>query len=123
MKSSIKKEVCKFGIVGISAVTIQYTAYFCFLKFANLSILTAAVLSYILSFIFNYILTSFFTFRRNPTIRNGIGFIFCHLINMSLQSCLVIFFANIIDRSLALVPAMILCVPINFILVRKVMKS
>lgn len=116
-------EVIRFGIVGILATGLQYGMYVIFVGPLHLSSPIAAMLSYGVSFIFNFFLSNYFTFHSNPTAGRGIGFALSHLINMGLQVGLVSVFSTFMPARLAMLPVFGICIPINFILVRFVLKS
>lgn len=121
MKQGIKKEVVRFGIVGIFATISQYLLYYLLLPICSPSV--AFTLSYILSFCGNYYFSAKFTFQTHTTIKRGFGFALCHLINYGLQLIVL----NIciqcgVQRELAPIPVYMICIPINFILVRYVFK-
>lgn len=120
--SLVKSEIIRFGIVGILAVLVQYGVYYLCLF---LTIHTVAfAIGYVISFIFNYIMTTTYTFHANKNAGNGLGFTFCHIINFLLQmGFLNLFISFGVDKQIAPIPVFAICVPINFFMVRFVMKK
>lgn len=116
-------EIIRFGMVGGFATLLQYGMYVVFANAVGLTAVVATIISYAISFVFNFILSNLFTFHTHPNARKGIGFLASHAINMGLQVGLVAIFNIFIDKTLALLPAMAICVPINYILVRFALTS
>lgn len=116
-------EIIRFGITGTIATTIQYGLYVIFVDLLSIPATVSTVISYILSFFCNFFLSSYFTFGSKPNAKKGLGFACSHLINMGLQVVLVALFQPIVGKTLALLPAMAICIPINYLLVRFVFSS
>ena len=111
----------RFAITGCIAVAVQYAVYFLLLWVASHNI--AYICGYLMSFVVNYLLTTSFTFHRKRSPQNGIGFIFCHILNFIFQLLLLNLFIDLdIDKRIALLPVLAICVPTNFLMVRFVMK-
>lgn len=124
LKSDSKiAEIFRFGIVGTLATLLQYGFYLLAADVVGLSAVVSTPISYMLSFIINFILTSYFTFRSQPSTKRGIGFTLSHLVNMGLQTLFVSLFNPLVGKTWALLPSMLICIPINFLLVRFVFKS
>lgn len=111
-------EIIRFGLVGGLATVIQYVIYIVFANAVGLRAVPSQLISYAISFIFNYILSSKFTFHKKATPLNGIAFTLSHLINMGLQAGLVAIFSTLIGKTWALLPALAICIPCNYLLVR-----
>lgn len=111
-------EIVRFGMVGGVATLLQYGIYVVFVNAVGLTAVVSAIISYAISFIYNFIASNFFTFHTKPNAKKGIGFALSHLINLGLQTGLVAIFNKIIGPTLALIPAMVICIPVNFLLVR-----
>lgn len=111
-------EIVRFGLVGLFATGLQYGLYVVFADAVGLSAVIATIVSYAISFIFNFFLSNIFTFHTRPNARKGLGFLASHAINMGLQVGLVAIFNIFLDKTLALLPAMVICVPVNYLLVR-----
>lgn len=111
-------EIIRFGIVGGIATLLQIGLYFVFLHTVGVKPVIATIISYAISFVFNFFLSSYFTFHSSPNAKNGLGFTLSHLFNMGMQTGLVAIFAKIIGPSLAILPAIAISFPINYLLVR-----
>ena len=115
-------EFIRFGIVGCVAVAVQYGVYWLCLH--SLSHNIAFTIGYIVSFAVNYLLTTAFTFKASRSVKNGVGFAVCHVINYLLQVGLLNLFLYFgLSKELAPIPVFAICVPTNFLLVRLVMKK
>lgn len=116
-------EIIRFGITGGIATAIQYGLYVVFVDAVGLPVTVSTLISYILSFICNFFLSSYFTFNSKPNAKKGLGFACSHLINMGLQVGLVAIFQHLVGKTLALLPAMAVCIPVNYLLVRFVFSN
>lgn len=118
-----KAEGLRFVITGIIATLFQYGLYLLFLSVCNLPAAISTIISYGLSFAANYFMSNWFTFRTHPNKKNAVSFFVSHVVNLCLQTCLVVLFSQYINSEYALLPAMVICVPCNFFLVRFSLKS
>ena len=119
LKSHDKRaEAIRFMFVGGFSTLLQYGLYVVFVRAVGTTAVVSTLISYAISFIANFFLSSYFTFRSNPNTLKGLAFTFSHLINMGLQTGLVAIFKGIVGPTLALLPALAICVPVNFFLVR-----
>lgn len=119
LKSHDKKsEAIRFMMVGGFATLLQYGIYVVFVDAVGVSAVVSTMISYAISFVANFFLSSYFTFQSNPNAKKGIAFTLSHLINMGMQTGLVAVFKGLVGQTLALLPALAICVPINFFLVR-----
>jgi putative flippase GtrA len=67
----------------------------------------------------NYILTTFFTFKKQPSKRNAAGFVASHIVNYLLEiGVLNVFIWLGMDERLAGILTLIVVVPINFLILR-----
>lgn len=121
--NSKRAEMLRFVIVGVLATGIQYGAYLLCLSTEVIVAQLATAISYCISLVVNFILSNIFTFQTKASTKKAAGFFVSHMINMGLQITLVSLFSLIIQESLALFPAMIICVPVNFLLVRFALKG
>ena len=111
----------RFGIVGLSATAIQYTAYWVGLQFINHNL--AMTVAYLLSFAFNLWASLRYTFRVGGTPGRGAGFAMAHVVNYLLQMATLNLFVDLgVSKTLAPLPMFAVCVPINFLLVRFFLK-
>ncbi len=111
-------EIVRFALVGGLATVLQYAFYVIFVNVVQVRAVPSSMISYALSFIVNFFLSSYFTFHSRPNAKKGVGFTLCHLFNMGLQTGLVAIFKGIVGPTLALLPAMAICIPVNYLLVR-----
>lgn len=107
-------------MVGGLATVLQYGIYVVFVHavFNGGKAVVATLISYAISFVANFFLSSYFTFHTRPNAKKGLGFTLSHLINMGLQTGLVAIFKGIVGPTLALLPALAICIPVNYFLVR-----
>lgn len=116
------QEIIRFCIVGTLATGIHYGVYL--LLNQLILVWLAYSIGYVVSFIFNFYLTSVFTFKSKATIKKGIGFIFCHLVNYILHLFFLSFFIWMgVGKNYAPIPVYLIVIPINFLLVRFVFKT
>lgn len=120
---SRRSEIIRFGLVGGFCTVLQYGIYVVFLHAVGVPAVVCTLISYAISFIANFILSSFFTFHSDPNTKKGIAFTASHLINMGMQTGLVAIFKGIVGPTLALLPALAICVPLNYFMVRFAFKS
>lgn len=115
-------EGMRFVLTGGIAALIQYVCYI-LLLWCGITVEVSTVISYCVSLVFNYIMSNRFTFRTRLSRRNAVLFACCHMVNLGMQTILAAFFSHLIDSEIALLPAMVICVPCNFFMVRYVLKS
>lgn len=112
----------RFGAVGIVATLIHYGVYLLLQKAINENV--AFAIGYFVSFVFNYLMSAWFTFRKNTSVKNGVGFGLAHVFNLVLQLCLLNLFLWVgVSRELAPLPVYCIAVPVNFLVVRFVFKN
>ncbi|MDR0896085.1 MAG: GtrA family protein [Prevotellaceae bacterium] len=114
-------EFIRFAVVGVMATGVHYGAYWGLQFFLPVNV--AYTIGYIVSFILNFYLTAFFTFRRSPSWRKGVGFGGAHLVNYLLHIALLNLFLGLgVGRQLAPLPVYAIAIPVNYLLVRFVFK-
>jgi len=97
-----RREFVRFILVGVLATATHYGIYF----------------------FLNFYLSNVFTFNTKPTVRKGIGFGISHFVNYLLHIGLLSLFIWIgVPERWAPLPVFALVVPVNFLLVRFVLKS
>lgn len=113
-------EIVRFGLVGGLATLLQYGIYVVFVHavFHGGKAVVSSLISYAISFVANFFLSSYFTFHSRPNAKKGLGFTLSHLINMGMQTGLVAIFKGIVGPTLALLPALAICIPVNYFMVR-----
>ncbi len=115
-------EVLRFGIVGVIATVVHYGLYLLLLLFLKTNI--AYTIGYIISFLINFQLSNRFTFQTRPSWFKGLGFGASHAINYALHIILLNGFIWMgIDRQVAPIPVFAIVIPVNFLLVRYVLRS
>lgn len=122
MNSTTLREAIRFCIVGVLATIVHYGIYLLLKGVINVSV--AYTIGYVISFIGNFVLTNVYTFMTQATAKKGIGFVICHVINYLLHIGLLNVFIWLgVPSSLAPIPVYCIVVPVNFLLVRKVVKT
>lgn len=115
-------EFLRFGLVGLLATGLHYGIYILFLRFINANI--AYTLGYGISLMMNFFLSSFFTFKSRPNLKKGVGFGISHGINYMLHIMLLNIFLGLdVPEKWAPIPVFAIIIPVNFLLVRTVLKS
>lgn len=123
MKDTTWGEIVRFGIVGCTAVAIQYGVYLLMLHVAGSGVVVANTVAYLISFAFNFMASTRYTFRVEASVGRAVGFAGCHVVNYLLQLLTLKIFIHLgVPRSLAPLPMFAVCVPVNFVLVRTVLK-
>lgn len=110
-------QIIRFGIVGVIVTLTHYAIYWVLKEFINYNI--AYTIGYGLSFIANFFLSAYFTFKKNATIKKGVGFGIAHFCNYFIQMVLLnIVVAIGISKDWAPIPVYAISIPINFLMVR-----
>lgn len=113
-----KGEMLRFALVGGFCTVLQYGVYVVFVDAVKVPAVVSTMISYAISFIANFLLSSFFTFHSDPNAKKGLAFTASHLVNMGMQTGFVAIFKGIVGPTLALLPALVICVPLNYLMVR-----
>ena len=121
--SGKREEIIRFCLVGGFCTCLQYGVYVVFVNAVKVPAVVSTMISYAISFIANFFLSSNFTFHSKANAGRGLAFTISHLINMGMQTGLVAIFKGIVGRTLALLPALAICVHLNYVLVRFAFKS
>lgn len=122
MNNNRIKEFVRFGIVGCIATLVHYSIYLLLSIWINITV--SYTIGYIISFIGNFYFSNRYTFKTSPSFKKGIGFSLSHLINYFLQVILLHFFVSFgVKESYAPIPVYAIAVPINYLLVRFVLKN
>ncbi len=115
-------EVLRFGVVGVVATLLQLVIYWILLPWSSVAV--ANTVGYAISFVFNFLASTRYTFRVKANARRGVGFALSHLINYLLQMATITLFVWLgVPEKWAPIPMFAVCVPVNFLLVRFVLKS
>lgn len=111
------KEALWFGIVGVGSTLFTYFVYIFIDNLLPPSV--AYVIGYIAGIVLNYILNTTYTFKTNYSVKKLSYFILCHGINLTLSLVLLNLFIYLgVSIDLAPIPMYVICIPINFIMVR-----
>lgn len=115
-------EIIRFGLVGVFATLFHYFIYWILQHWINFNV--AYTIGYTVSFVCNFFLTSYFTFKKEATVKRGIGFGGAHLFNYLFQIVLLNIFVSIgLPKTLSPIPVYMIAIPVNFLLVRYVFKK
>ena len=118
----LQVEFIRFGIVGVIATIIHYVIYWLLNSITNYNV--AYTIGYLVSFLCNFWLTAKFTFKSTPTPKKGLGFALSHCVNYGLQILVLNIAVRLgVAQQFAPIPVYIICIPINFLLVRFVFKK
>ena len=110
-------EFFRFGIVGTISAGVHYGIYYFLQMYINVNI--AYSIGYGISMVGNFFMTSYLTFRTNPSAKKAMGFGFSHLINYLLHLSLLNLFLFLgISNELAPFFVLAIAVPTNFLLLR-----
>lgn len=117
-------EIVRFGVVGVLATALHYGIYLGLLwLWPVMNVSLAYSIGYVVSFVANFLASTYFTFQTRPTAKKGIGFAFSHGINYLLHILLLNFFLWVgVPEPLAPIPVFCIAIPVNFVLVRWVLK-
>ena len=117
-------EIIRFGIVGVLATALHYGIYLGLLwMWPSMNVSVAYSIGYLVSFVGNFLASNYFTFRTKPTTEKGIGFALSHGVNYLLHMLFLNFFLWLgLSDEWAPVPVFCIVIPINFLLVRFVLK-
>ena len=114
-------EAVRFGVVGVAATALHYGLYYLLLSFVNPTV--AFTIGYAISFVCNYVLSSRYTFRVSMSVQRFTSFALSHLVNYFVGLALLHLFLWIgLPPEIAPLPAFVIAVPINFLLVRFALK-
>lgn len=114
-------EIIRFGVTGVISTLATYLFYYIFLYWLNPTV--SFTIAYLMAMIINYLLTTSFTFKVKATKKNAAGFLISNGINYVLCALFLnIFLWLRVPEELAPIPMYMICIPVNFLIVRFVMK-
>ena len=114
-------EIIRFGVTGVVSTIATYLFYYIFLNWLNPTL--SFTIAYLIAMAINYVMTTSFTFKVKANKKNAAGFVLSNAINYGLCALFLNFFIWLgIDERLAPIPMYMICIPINFVIVRYVMK-
>lgn len=115
-------EIVRFGITGVVSTLVTYAVYYICLLWLNPTL--SFSVGYIVAMIVNYILTISFTFKVKASKKNAAGFVISNIINYVLCTLFLNFFIWMgIKERIAPIPMYMICIPLNFLIVRFVMRG
>lgn len=128
------KEFMRFCVVGCVAMGLHYAIYLALLwimgldwsagKGADWRATLAYTIGYAVALVVNMWLTARFTFKEKLNVKRGGGFLVSHAINYVLEVGLLnLFLAMHIAEWLSPLLALLISVPVNFVLVRTAFKK
>lgn len=116
------REPIRFAIVGVIATVLQYGIYYLLMDATGPNL--ALTIGYVIALICNFFMTTLFTFRVNPSTKNAGGFLLSHCINWLMQlGTLNLFLYLGVSKQWAPLPMYMVCVPIQFFLLRSLVKK
>lgn len=115
-------EIIRFGITGVVSTVTTYLVYYVFLLWVKPTM--AFSIGYIVAMGVNYFLTTLFTFKVKATAKNAAGFIFSNGVNYLLCTLFLnLFIWCGVGEKIAPIPMYAICIPINFVIVRFIMRK
>lgn len=122
-KGKTKTEVLRFCITGATITAILYGIYYTMLEF-DFSIDISFTVGFVVSFICNFVLTNYYTFRTRLDVDNALRFSLCQGINFVMQYVTLKLFVFLgMREEIAIVPVWVIIFPINFWLMRTLLRS
>ncbi|MBO6188279.1 MAG: GtrA family protein [Prevotella sp.] len=114
-------EILRFGMVGAFSTALHYGIYWVLQHWIEVNV--AYTIGYALSFLANYWLSAHFTFHKQVSVSNGVGFGGAHLVNYGLHMVLLNLFLWVgLSNEVAPLAVYAIAIPVNFILVRLVFR-
>jgi len=134
LSKSEVREFFRFCIVGGIAMGVHYAIYLAMLWMLGLEwtasrgtdwrITLSYTIGYAIALVVNMWLTACFTFKERLSFKRGGGFLFSHFINYLIEVGLLNMFLSMhIAEWLSPLLALLISVPVNFVLVRTVFKK
>ena len=122
--SKSKRSQCiRYCTVGSLAAGIHYGVYFVLQEYELVNLNIAYTIGYATSFICNFFMTSYFTFRSNPSLKKALGFGGSHLVNYLIHMGLFNLFLSLdVNQEIAPLFVLAVAVPVNFVMLRFVFK-
>lgn len=117
------QEFLRFSIVGGVCTLIDVGIFY--LSYSSLGYRLAIIAGFAVSVGVNYILNIYWSFKEKPTVKNAIGLLMVHLLNIFvIRITLMWIFVDhiMLPESVAYIPTILISVITNFIIVRFVVK-
>ena len=110
-------EIIRWGLVGGLATAINWGVYWVLQHWLNYNV--SYIIGFVVSFACNYYLSAKFTFKKKTSVTNGVGFGVAHLTGLGIRLLLLNLFVYLgVPKAYAAVPADVIALPIQFLLVR-----
>ena len=120
---SKRYQFIRYCTVGSLAAGIHYGVYFVLQEYELVNLNIAYTIGYATSFICNFFMTSYFTFRSNPSLKKALGFGESHLVNYLIHMGLFNLFLSLdVNQEIAPLFVLAVAVPVNFVMLRFVFK-
>ena len=120
---SKRYQLIRYCTVGSLAAGIHYGVYFVLQEYELVNLNIAYTIGYATSFICNFFMTSYFTFRSNPSLKKALGFGGSHLVNYLIHMGLFNLFLSLdVNQEIAPLFVLAVAVPVNFVMLRFVFK-
>ena len=120
---SKRYQFIRYCTVGSLAAGIHYGVYFVLQEYELVNLNIAYTIGYATSFICNFFMTSYFTFRSNPSLKKALGFGGSHLVNYLIHMGLFNLFLFLdVNQEIAPLFVLAVAVPVNFVMLRFVFK-
>ncbi len=117
LKNETVGEIFRWGLVGGLATGINWGVYWVLQHWLNYNI--SYIIGFVVSFACNYYLSAKFTFKKKATVTNGIGFGLAHLTGLGIRLLLLNVLVYVgVPKAYAAIPADLIALPIQFLLVR-----
>ena len=114
---SKRYQFIRYCTVGTLAAGIHYGVYYLLQEYEMTNLNIAYTIGYVTSFICNFFLTSYFTFRSNPSLKRALGFGGSHLVNYLIHMGLFNLFLYLnVDQEIAPLCVLAVAVPANFLM-------
>lgn len=119
---SKRYQFIRYCTVGTLAAGIHYGVYYLLQEYEMTNLNIAYTIGYVTSFICNFFLTSYFTFRSNPSLKRALGFGGSHLVNYLIHMGLFNLFLYLnVDQEIAPLCVLAVAVLTNFLMLRFVL--
>ena len=120
---SKRYQFIRYCTVGSLAAGIHYGVYFVLQEYELVDLNIAYTIGYATSFICNFFMTSYFTFRSNPSLKKALGLGGSHLVNYLIHMGLFNLFLSLdVNQEIAPLFVLAVAVPVNFVMLRFVFK-
>ena len=120
---SKRYQFIRYCTVGSLAAGIHYGVYFVLQEYELVNLNIAYTIGYATTLICTFFLTSHFTFRSNPSLKNALGFGGSHLVNYLIHMGLFNLFLSLdVNQEIAPLFVLAVAVPVNFVMLRFVFK-